>query len=326
LEQPEAVKDLSVAQKGRNLTLSFTLPRLATDGEELSKPLEIEIFRTLSPPDQKPEQPSTLAAPWKTLEPRELRRYAADDKVDFPLSLPEAEYESAVGGNMAFAIRGLTRGFRHRPILGELSNVTHATLLRVSPPLENLEIHTTEKAMEMTWSPPTQGLGGGPLAPLAGYRVYRSTDGRDFQLQAETLSASCRDTDFRFDHTYFYKVGAVFKSGQSVAESEDSAVVSITPRDVFPPAPPHDISALYAAGAVEIIWRANSEPDLAGYNVYRSESQGAAGERLNRALLKTPIFHDSSALPGRVYFYHLTAVDFAGNESGPSTEAAVETR
>src|SRR5436309_828167 len=53
IEKPERVTDLAVAQIGRALVLSFTPPALATDGERLSKPLEIQICRSVTPPGQK---------------------------------------------------------------------------------------------------------------------------------------------------------------------------------------------------------------------------------------------------------------------------------
>jgi len=54
VERPEQITDLAVTQVGRTLDLSFTPPELAADGERLSKPLEIEIFRTVAPAGQKP--------------------------------------------------------------------------------------------------------------------------------------------------------------------------------------------------------------------------------------------------------------------------------
>jgi fibronectin type 3 domain-containing protein len=69
---------------------------------------------------------------------------------------------------------------------------------------------------------------------------------------------------------------------------------------------------------VELSWAISPETDNAGYNVYRSEQVGVLGTRLNAEPLLTPAFRDMNGLPGRRYFYSVTAVDRSGNESAPS--------
>jgi fibronectin type 3 domain-containing protein len=81
---------------------------------------------------------------------------------------------------------------------------------------------------------------------------------------------------------------------------------------------------LYTNGAVELVWTANTEKDLAGYYVYRRED-GEQPRRLNKELLRTPILRDASVQPSHTYFYRVTAVDLSGNESQPSEEVEVET-
>lgn len=74
---------------------------------------------------------------------------------------------------------------------------------------------------------------------------------------------------------------------------------------------------------MELVWTANTEPDLAGYNVYRSDGQTV--ERINKELARTPIFRDGGAPPGKTLNYHVTAVDLSGNESKASQTVDVET-
>ena len=88
--------------------------------------------------------------------------------------------------------------------------------------------------------------------------------------------------------------------------------------------PPQGLSSIYSAGAVELVWTANTEADLAGYNVYRLENQTA--QRVNKELLRTPIFRDATAAPGKTLTYYVTAVDLAGNESKASNKEEVETK
>jgi len=179
----------------------------------------------------------------------------------------------------------------------------------------------------LTWSAPAETISGQPATNLSAYRIYRSPTGKlgSFQIRGEVSGLEYRDVGFEFGQTYIYKVTAVAKQDGSVAESEESQTVDITPRDVFPPAVPRGLSAVYTTDAVELIWTANSETALAGYNVYRRED-GGAPQKINQKILGTPIVRDTSVAAGRKYFYRVTALDLANNESAPSEEVHVETR
>ena len=73
-----------------------------------------------------------------------------------------------------------------------------------------------------------------------------------------------------------------------------------------------------SAAYLELSWAIAPEHDVAGYNVYRSEAGGEAGKRQNVDLLPTPAFRDMNVAPGKTYYYTVTAVDRAQNESAPS--------
>ena len=75
--------------------------------------------------------------------------------------------------------------------------------------------------------------------------------------------------------------------------------------------------------SIDLSWRPNTDPDLAGYIVYRQEidSKGVAAgtaTRLNPIPVVGPAYRDHTAIAGHRYAYYVTAVDTAGNESGPS--------
>jgi hypothetical protein len=74
-------------------------------------------------------------------------------------------------------------------------------------------------------------------------------------------------------------------------------------------------------GTATIWWRANTEADLSGYHVYiREDGQFA---RIN----DQPVCSNHMAIrshEGAVQLY-VTAVDFSGNESGPSVTKTVQT-
>src|SRR5262249_41613432 len=104
-------------------------------------------------------------------------------------------------------------------------------------------------------------------------------------------------------------------------ESNESAAATVVPRDIFPPAPPASITIASINGTIFLFWPANSEPDLQGYNVYRTENEQAppaSWMKMNPRLVTTMTFRDDRVDIGKRYFYQLTAVDTAGNESARS--------
>ena len=143
IERPVQVDDLAVVQKGQVLLLSFTPPELATDGERLTKQLEIQIFRTITPQDTSAPEVPAGGAPWTTLSADDLRHFTTGKKVIYLVKLSDPEYGSAQGKTFTFAVRGVTRGFRNRPLEGEISSSASVALLEVSEPVTNLRARAT---------------------------------------------------------------------------------------------------------------------------------------------------------------------------------------
>jgi len=326
VEQPQRITDLAVAQSSRTLTLRFTAPQLAADGERLTKPQEMEILRAIIPAGQPAPASSLALQPWVTVSAEDFVRLAKGGKVIDSMTLSEAEFLEQRGKSLLIAVRTLTRGFRRRPVESGLSNIVRLTLLDVPRSVEDLRVVATEHALEIGWKPPTRALSGQPAADLSAYRVLRRAGQQgSFVKIGETTRTAFRDTDFEFGQTYAYQVAALMKVGTETAEGAESPAVEITPRDTFPPAPPTGLSVVYTSQAVELVWTASPEPDLAGYNVYRREGSGPT-QKVNQEIVRTPVFRDTSVAEGRQYFYRVTALDLGNNESLPSQEVSVETR
>ncbi|MCK5290549.1 MAG: PQQ-binding-like beta-propeller repeat protein [Thermoplasmata archaeon] len=63
--------------------------------------------------------------------------------------------------------------------------------------------------------------------------------------------------------------------------------------------------------------------DLAGYHVYRSESETGQKTRINPVLVETTAFIDDDIENGKTYYYWVTAIDESANESDFSTPADI---
>jgi hypothetical protein len=123
-----------------------------------------------------------------------------------------------------------------------------------------------------------------------------------------------------------FTVRSVATVENAAIESDPSQPACITPKDVFPPAPPKNLAVVAGGeGRMNLIWDANSEADLAGYVVLRGENP----DRL-APLTKDPIretrYTDSTATAGATYVYAIVAVDKAGNRSQPSNKVTETAR
>jgi hypothetical protein len=170
-----------------------------------------------------------------------------------------------------------------------------------------------------------------------GIRVFRTEQGStaaparigpDALLPAIGGNLSVEDHSFEWEKRYVYRlavVTAVLRAGQPIAEVEgdDSGPVTVFAHDIFPPAVPSGVQAVYSGVAqkpfVDLTWAPNTDADLAGYNVYRREASGPP-VKSNAELVKTPAYRDAEVAPAHHYAYAVTAVDLRGNESAKSTE------
>jgi hypothetical protein len=91
--------------------------------------------------------------------------------------------------------------------------------------------------------------------------------------------------------------------------------------DTIPPSAPTGLVAAPGRGFVALEWTSGSEPDLIGYNVYRTlYSPVNKSKKLNKAWISSPGFIDANVALGTIYYYAIAAVDRSGNESILSEE------
>jgi len=107
-------------------------------------------------------------------------------------------------------------------------------------------------------------------------------------------------------------------------EGDDSPTVKVFADDLFPPAVPSSLQAVFSGEGqkpfIDLLWAPDTEGDLAGYNIYRRDEGGTA-TKLNGEPVKTSAYRDFAVQHNKRYFYLVTAVDLRGNESGHSEEA-----
>ncbi|RPJ49544.1 MAG: hypothetical protein EHM23_36585, partial [Acidobacteria bacterium] len=80
------------------------------------------------------------------------------------------------------------------------------------------------------------------------------------------------------------------------------------------------VSGQMLGASVSLVWTPNTETNLAGYWVYRTQTPGANYVRLNTNLATSASFVDSTAVGGTTYYYAVSAANSLGLESGRSSE------
>jgi len=191
----------------------------------------------------------------------------------------------------------------------------------------------SETANTITWEAPKTNTDGSTPVNLLGYNVYR-TDASQPEtnknpLNPEPITATqYEDKKFKFGDKYVYAVRSVSlgTEGKPV-ESRDSNSIQLAPVDTYAPAAPENVQIGPAPGRLSIFWVANSEPDVAGYYVYRSTDPNLAKDKwtkLTPTLSTKTTFTDENVETGRTYYYYVVAMDKAGNVS-PLSNVASET-
>ena len=338
---PVPVTDLAAHQAGDGVALVFTLPSKTVLGDRLAAAPAVEILRGGARPDGSVDAKSFRIV--YTIPGSLVEKYVSEGQVIFTDPVEPAEVREHGGTPFLYAVR--TRAAQKRASAD--SNVVAVRMYEVPERISPLHVRITEAAIELSWAAPTRTSEGDAVGEISGYRVYRGeADPSSLEsgaknlarakwktpmaLLAESEDTTYRDTLFDFGKTYAYVVRSVVLADGKPLESSDSDPAIVTARDIFPPSPPTDVVTAVLQGEtagrvlVELSWSINLETDLAGYRVYRSEQQGGKGAVITRDLLLAPAYRDTSVEPGRRYWYSVTAVDRAGNESEPSPVVAVD--
>lgn len=93
--------------------------------------------------------------------------------------------------------------------------------------------------------------------------------------------------------------------------------------DNEPPAVPRGVYSITGDEEVMLIWYANTEPDLAGYRIYRSLTPSGYYYEIGETNFDH--FLDFGLMNGQTYYYAITAFDYDGNESDLSYEMVFDT-
>jgi len=218
-----------------------------------------------------------------------------------------------------YVIRGVSR--QGRP--GQPSERVSVPVMEVLPPPTGVTVAVAESQVTLSWSPPAVA---DPLAALGAppvYNVYGGTSPTPLNPSPLPLTTFDR-AGATFGTEECFVVRTVVTRGNLSIESPASAPACVTATDTFPPTAPKGLSAVANLGAINLIWDANTESDLAGYIVLRGEVPGDKLQAITAAPIRETTYVDATAKPGTRYVYVIVAVDRATPANTSPQSARVE--
>jgi hypothetical protein len=322
---PQRTELLSGAQRGNQVILSWPAPRRNAPDESVQSIRRVDVYRLAEavndPLPLTEEEFSARATLIGSVTEAQLERPAETLSYTDELTLSEPV-------RLRYAVRyvnaaGQRASFSNFLLIEPAASVSRPPVVAPGPEIK-------ENAIVLRWEAPEANVDDTRPANLLGYNVYRSAASQNQPAQTPlntrpVEATSFADQTFAFGEEYVYVVRAVsLGTGGEPVESLNSNAVTVKPVDVFPPAAPGGLTAAAPPAPqqrVSIFFAANQERDVAGYNLFRSTDAALPKEqwtKLNRTLLDRTTYQDEAVKSGQRFYYYVTAVDAAGNESRPS--------
>jgi hypothetical protein len=322
LNLPIPVANLSAARTGNTVRLAWTMPRRTTDRVALRHPISAGVCRAtdnaacteVATLDLAPGATGSYA---DTLPP-DLAQ-SPDRLLRYEVFLRNRAGKSAGPSNPAYsaacsspaAVTGLTAQMRPEGVLlswKPVSDPGRAVVIRIERVQLTLPPATETRRSPLATAPP----------PAAQTLAVHPQDGVD---PGHAIDASAL-LNQRYRYT-LERVATLAPGGQSVEiQGSPSEPIEVSTKDTFPPAIPEGLVAVAdsAAGAIDLSWMPDSEPDLAAYHIYRRDFQGGVPARQIASVGVETSFRDTGVEAGHTYAYSVSAVDQTGIESNRSPE------
>ncbi len=333
LELPKPPTDLRATRKGNRVYLTWSVPTLTTDRQTIRNLGPTRICRSLETAMTRCENPvGESPAPHAPPRPSKTNAVSAPQstRATYTDTLPPQLGQQNPTAMVTYAVEVLNSSNRG----AGLSNQARVPAVPTLPPPEGFTAQLTSEGIVLSW----RGMADTHQFPVVShrYRVYRREVGSSNEALVGELPMENEsemrlvDHGFEWEKTYDYRatvLTSVSEPGKPEiqVEGDDTLVVRVFAHDIFPPAVPRGLEAVFSGTGqqlfIDLIWAPDADADLAGYNVYRHE-EGGAPAKINTDLVKTPAYRDSNVAPGKKYFYSVSAIDLRGNESAPSEEAS----
>lgn len=320
---PQRTEALSGVQRGNEIILFWPAPLRNASSGSVQSIRRVDVYRVA----EKPGAPRPLTEDEFAARATLIGSVSYDEIRNAKGTLTYVDRLELAGepARLRYAVRYVNAAGQ-RAAFSNFFLMEPAARVAKPPTLLKTGNEYSETANTLTWDPPATNVDGSTPVNLLGYNVYRLTGGQSDAeakpLNDQPVSAvRYEDRSFRFGERYAYFVRSVSlgTEGRPV-ESLNSNMIELAPVDTYAPAPPNLAPPGPAPGRLALFWAANTEPDIAGYLIYRS-SEATEPRRwtlLTPEIYTRTTYTDANVETGKTYYYYVVAVDTAGNKSGPS--------
>ena len=315
---------LSGVQRGNQVILSWPAPRRNASYESVQSIRRIDVYRLA----EKPRAPLGLTEEEFAARSTLIGSVTYDEikKATDNLTYTDTLELAGEPARLRYAVRYVNASGQ-RAAFSNFLLLEPAARIAQPPTMVATGKEVGENAITISWQAPAANIDGSTPVNLLGYNVYRAEESEDVNSQTPindslVSGTQYQDKNFKFGESYRYVVRSVSLGTEGAqVESLNSNSISVSPLDTFPPSAPEGITVAPAPGRLSIFFPANPEPDVVGYNIYRSTDPDLPKDKwnkLNPALLTRTTFQDERVESGKRYYYYLTAIDQSGNVSSPS--------
>jgi hypothetical protein len=324
LDLPKPPLDLRATRKGNRVNLTWSIPSITTDRQAIRNLGPTRICRTALEMKQCGTPVGEAAPP----APVPNKSSGQKPKESFTDTLPAELQNENPTRYATYAVEVLNRAERG----AGLSNQARVLLAPTLGPPQDFHAQVTSRGIVLSWTRLTvpQQV---PESIHFVVRTYRREEGTPQQTAVGEVpigsEPSITDPEIHWQKTYEYHAETVSlvrdpNGNQAQVEGDDTPEVKVFADDVFPPAVPSGLQAVFSGPGqspfIDLVWAPVTDSDLAGYNVYRHEDD-SEGVKVNSEPLKTPSYRDDHVSAGKRYLYSVTSIDSRGNESARSEQA-----
>jgi hypothetical protein len=322
--RPDATRDLSVEQLGREAVLAWSYPATTSAGGPMPDLERIEVWRVTLPLAQEPPPPTSA-------RDRQLRTSLIENQGQVIVELTPDDIEAATRGPRLVVVDDLEQWFRvARPDLGDsvvwyavrsvccgdresdLSNIARLVPRMPPQPPTDLSAEAGPEGIRLTWVLPDPELEA---------LVERSGgDGSWVEISPQPMSATeLLDRTAEQGRVWRYRVrSARTDAAGGRVVGPPSPPVEVDHEDRYPPPPPEELVCLPEGSLVRLRW--SSVDGAVGYRIVRSAVDGT--QAVLADVVRDPSLEDHDPPDGQLT-YTVEAVDEAGNRSRPVSCSAV---
>jgi hypothetical protein len=276
---PEAVKDLRAVQSGNAVILSWTNPAKNIDGSAATNLAQVEI-RT----DGGPAEMLSVTGAGQPQSHSIPIRSISDKRLTYTIVTDTAQGKKSA-----------------------ISNTAAITPVEVPGKVSGVHAVVDQRLIMLRWDKPAEH------PELADAYVVIRTDMPESQTVSDT---QYDDSEYEPGKIVTYQVTAIRRVSENAVLGVGPQTLTVTVEDKTPPRAPAGLDIVQSDTGAYLTWNPNTETDLAGYRIFRSENPNGVFRPVADRVISTNAFFDPSYRSGQSY--RVSAIDEFGNESAMS--------